>query len=206
MPNKRPTVYVVDDDPAMRDSLRWLIESVDLNVETYDSAHAFLQNYDPSQPGCIVLDVRMPGMSGLEVQEKIASHTLRNPIIIITGYGDVPMAVKAIKSGAVDFIEKPFSDQVLLDRIHSALEIDENDRGHMEMNADLKQRYARLTPREREVMHWVVEGLSNKQIAAQLGISEKTIEAHRARVMDKMEAGSLAELVRMSVVCEPVDE
>lgn len=204
MNNPRSTVYVVDDDPAMRDSLRWLIESVDLNVETYDSAHAFLQDYDPTRPGCIVLDVRMPGMSGLDVQEKIASHTLRNPIIIVTGYGDVPMAVKAIKAGAIDFIEKPFSDQVLLDRIHRALEIDNNDRQNMEMSADLKHRYARLTPREREVMHWVVEGLSNKQIAAQLGISEKTIEAHRARVMDKMEAGSLAELVRMSMTCEAV--
>jgi FixJ family two-component response regulator len=192
-----PMVYVVDDDEAMRNSLKWLIESVGLRVDTYGSADEFLRGYYPGRGGCLLLDVRMPGMSGLELQEHLAEHQAHLPVIIITGHGDVPMAVRAMKVGAVDFIEKPFNDEFLLDSIRRALAVDAEQRGLQARQAEIATRLALLTPREYEVMEMVADGRSNKEIANALGVSAKTVEAHRARVMEKMEARSLAELVRM---------
>jgi two-component system response regulator FixJ len=192
-----PVVFVVDDDQAIRSSLKWLIESVDLRVEAYGSADDFMSHYYPGRAGCLLLDVRMPGMSGLELQEHFARNQINIPIIIITGHGDVPMAVRAMKAGAVDFIEKPFNDELLLESIRNALALDRRQREIQSQRAELAARLAQLTPREHEVMEMVTEGRSNKEIAIDLGVSAKTVEAHRARVMEKMQAGSLAELVRM---------
>ena len=193
----KATVFVVDDDQAMRNSLKWLIESVGVQVESFASADEFLVQYQPGRHGCLVLDVRMPGMSGLDLQEQLAQQNINIPVVIITGHGDVPMAVRAMKSGAIDFIEKPFNDEVLLDAIRRALAFGEQQRSHQIEHRQIQQRLQHLTPREREVMVMVTEGRSNKEIANSLGVSAKTIEAHRARVMEKMQAGSLAELVRM---------
>jgi two-component system, LuxR family, response regulator FixJ len=192
-----PTVFVVDDDPAMRQSLRWLIESVNVAVETYATAQDFLAAYDPDRPGCLVLDVRMPGMGGLDLQAELARREIEVPVIIITGYAEVPTAVRALKSGALDFIEKPFSDQLLLDRIQQAIASDRQARVRRHERATLAARVAQLTPREREVMQLVVAGSSNREIAAELGLSVKTVEVHRARVMEKMKVDSLADLVRL---------
>ena len=197
--SNQPTVFVVDDDQAMRNSLKWLIESVAMNVETYESADAFIHSYYPGRSGCLLLDVRMPGMSGLELQEYLTTHQIAIPVIIITGHADVPMAVRAMKSGAVDFIEKPFNDELLLESIRHALVLDEKQRDMQSQRAEIATRLARLTPREHEVMVMVTNGRANKEIASSLGVSAKTVEAHRARVMEKMEAGSLAELVRMAL-------
>lgn len=191
------TVFVVDDDDAMRNSLEWLIESEGHRVETFGSAQAFLDTYYPGRSGCLLLDVRMPGMSGLELQEHLRQQQIRIPVVIITGHGDVPMAVKAMKAGALDFIEKPFDDDTLLATIQRALEIDASQRLQQAGRAEYATRLAQLTPREHEVMLMVTDGKSNKEIANELGVSAKTVEAHRARVMEKMEAHSLAELVRM---------
>ncbi|WP_457667485.1 response regulator transcription factor [Thiolapillus sp.] len=196
----QPTVFVVDDDEAMRSSLQWLIESVGLSVECYDSAEAFLDAYYPGRSGCLLLDVRMPGMGGLELQEYLRRHEISIPVIIITGHGDVPMSVRAMKEGAIDFIEKPFNDELLLDAIRNALSVDERQRWEQSQRAELASRLSLLTPREHEVMDMVTAGRSNKEIANALGVSAKTVEAHRAKVMDKMQAGSLAELVRMSML------
>ena len=196
---KQSTVFVVDDDEAMRESLTWLIESVGLNVETFSSADEFLKSYYPGIPGCLLLDVRMPGMSGLELQAHLQSQQVAIPVIIITGHGDVPMAVRAMKSGAIDFIEKPFNDEQLLESIRNALSIDDTQRDEQAFKAEVASRLAQLTPRESEVMDMVTSGKSNKEIANTLGVSAKTVEAHRAKVMEKMEAGSLAELVRLVV-------
>ncbi|MGB0712428.1 MAG: response regulator FixJ [Gammaproteobacteria bacterium] len=193
-----PTVFVVDDDNAVRDSLRWLIESVGHPVETYENARAFLDGYDRDRPGCLVLDVRMPGMSGLDLQEYLIQESIHIPVIIITGHGDVPMAVRAMKAGALDFVEKPFSDQVLLERIERALEKDTELRAQFERLHDVKERFETLTPREREVMEQVVAGHANKVIAYELDVSMKTVEAHRGKVMRKMRARSLSDLVKMS--------
>jgi len=197
--DKQSTVYVVDDDDAMRESLTWLIESVGLNVETYASADEFLESYYPGRPGCVLLDVRMPGMSGLELQGHLQKQQVTVPVIMITGHGDVPMAVRAMKSGAIDFIEKPFNDEQLLESIRNALAIDDTRRDEQSFKAEVASRLAQLTPRESEVMDMVTAGKSNKEIANTLGVSAKTVEAHRAKVMEKMEAGSLAELVRLVV-------
>ncbi len=194
------TVFVVDDDEAMRSSLKWLIESMGMHVETYDSAQGFLDAYFPGRAGCLLLDVRMPGMSGLELQAYLARREQRIPVIIITGHGDVAMAVKAMKNGAVDFIEKPFDDEALIVSIRNALQYDEKQRALRSQRADLTARMSELTPREHEVMAMVTDGKSNKEIAAALGVSAKTVEVHRARVMDKMRADSLAELVRMVMI------
>jgi len=201
--HNKATVFVVDDDQAMRNSLKWLIESVGVMVESFASADDFLARYESGRPGCLVLDVRMPGMSGLELQEHLAARNIRIPAVIITGHGDVPMAVRAMKAGAVDFIEKPFNDEALLDAIRRALAFEERERSAQSENHEIQQRLAHLTPREREVMDMVTEGRSNKEIANTLGVSAKTIEAHRARVMEKMQAGSLAELVRMALAAFP---
>jgi two-component system, LuxR family, response regulator FixJ len=194
-----PTVFVVDDDEAMRSSLKWLIESTGMRVQTFDSADAFLTGYSPDWAGCLLLDVRMPGMSGLELQAYLAREDYRLPVIIITGHGDVAMAVKAMQAGALDFIEKPFHDEDLLGSLRRALEADSQDRAQRVQHADILARLESLTPREHEVMSLVTDGNSNKEIAAALGVSAKTVEAHRARVMDKTQATSLAELVRMAI-------
>jgi RNA polymerase sigma factor (sigma-70 family) len=196
-----PTVSIVDDDAALRDSLSLLLESVRLSARSYADAHEFLREFDPSRPGCIVLDVRMPGMSGLELLDRLVADDVRTPVIVLTAHADVPMAVRAMKAGAVDFITKPFSSQELLDRIQFALECDHRRQQHKARVEALTERFALLTPREREVMTLVVAGMSNKEMAAQLGVSTKTIEAHRTKVMEKSQAESVADLVRMAITC-----
>jgi len=193
-----PVVYVVDDDEAVRDSLKLLLESVDLPCQTFGSAMEFLESHDAEQHSCLVADIRMPGMSGLDLQAELNRRASTIPILFITGHGDVPMAVDAMKSGALDFIQKPFRDQDLLDRIHQALERDDRSREDNRETAELRGRAARLTARETEVMHRVVKGQANKVIALDLGVSQRTVEIHRARVMQKMGARSLADLVRMA--------
>ncbi len=196
---KQSTVFVVDDDDAMRESLTWLIESVGLKVETFSSADSFLKAYYPGRSGCLLLDVRMPGMSGLELQGHLQDQQITLPVIMITGHGDVPMAVRAMKAGAIDFIEKPFNDEQLLESIRNALAVDDTRRDEQSFKADIASRLELLTPRETEVMDMVTAGKSNKEIANTLGVSAKTVEAHRAKVMEKMQAGSLAELVRLVI-------
>ena len=168
-----PTVFVVDDDPAIRESLRWLIESVGLNVKVFSTAREFLEGYDPSSAGCLVLDVRMPGMSGLDLQNELAARAIHVPIIIITGHAEVPVAVRALKAGAMDFIEKPFSDQLLLDRIRRAIEVDAEARRVRSEQAEVAARLGQLTPRERQVMDLVIAGKANKVIASELDLSPK---------------------------------
>ena len=192
-------VVVVDDDEAVRDSLGMLLRSVGYRTELFDSANAFLEAFDASRPGCLVLDVRLPGMSGLDLQQELSQRGAQLPIVFITGHGDVPMAVRAMKLGAVDFLEKPFKEQDLLDRISGALAIGRRRRQRSDEEAAVADRYASLTPREREVLDLVVEGIANKVIASRLGASRRTIEIHRANVMRKMEADSLAHLVRMAM-------
>jgi RNA polymerase sigma factor (sigma-70 family) len=196
--NSQATVYVVDDDPSVRRGLRRLIESVGRTVETLDSAQEFLQKYDRERPGCLVLDVRMPGVGGLELQERLAEEGIEVPIIFITGHGDVPMTARAMKAGAMDFIQKPFNEQELLDAISRAIEKDHELRRTRGDRARVMRLVESLTPREREVLMLVVTGKLNKEIAAQLGITEKTIKVHRARVMEKMQADSLAQLVLLA--------
>ena len=192
-----PTVFVVDDDPAVRKSLRWLMESVGLKVQTFGSAAEFLATYNPERPGCVVLDVRMPGMSGLELQEQLHERGNRLPVIIVTAYGDVPMAVRTMKSGAVHFFEKPVSDQVLLDQIQRALAQDLARRQLETQNHHLEKRFSRLTKREIEVLECVIAGMSSREIGLKLGVSYKTVEAHRAKIMRRMEASSVADLMRI---------
>lgn len=194
----KPTVFVVDDEPEMRNSLRWLIESVGLPVETFESGLQFLDHIDATRPGCVVLDVRMPDIGGLEVQQRLIQTAPALPIIIISAYADVPMAIRALENGAVYFLEKPFSDQLLLDRVHEALATNAVRRRERKRHDEVEAKLKRLTPRERAVLELVVGGLPNKEIARTLSLSEKTIEVHRAHVMQKMDAGSVAELVRMT--------
>ncbi|MBI5862791.1 MAG: response regulator transcription factor [Rhodocyclales bacterium] len=193
------TVFVVDDDEVVARSLRWLIESIRLPVVTFATARDFLETYRPEQPGCLVLDVRMLGMSGIELQEILKQRQWGIPVLFITGHGDVQMAVRAIKAGAFDFIEKPFNDQDMLDRIQRALAKDAERRRTDAECIALLRRVESLTQREREVMHLVVDGLPNKLIADQLGLSAKTVEVHRARVMEKMGAHSISDLVKMAL-------
>jgi RNA polymerase sigma factor (sigma-70 family) len=192
------TVFVIDDDAAMRDSLKDLIRSVGLRVELFASAQDFLRSEHPDVPGCIVLDVRMPGLSGLDLQRRLADAGLAIPIVFISGHGDIPMTVRALKAGAVEFLTKPFRDQELLDAIQQALDRDCQTREERAASEALRRRFVSLTPREREVMARVVAGLLNKQIAAELGTSENTVKTHRHQVMEKMGANSLPELVRMA--------
>lgn len=193
------TVFVVDDDPAIRKSLRWLIESVGLKVQTHELASEFLESYSPDHPGCLVLDVRIPGMSGLELQEKLRERGYDIPVIIVSGYGDVPMAVRAMKAGAVDFLEKPVSDQVLLDYIQKGIARDIQNKANREQNKELVERKATLTRRENEVMKYVVSGFSSREIAEKLNVSFKTVEAHRAKIMKKMQAKSVPKLIQMEL-------
>ena len=193
----RPTIFIIDDDAAVRDALKLLLRSVGQAVETFGSAPEFLDAYSEDRPGCLVLDIRMPGMSGLELQQKLNEKHSILPIIFITGHGDVPMAVEAMQAGAVDFIQKPFRDQDLIDRINQALEKDGSNRAALGERNDIRRRLETLTPREREVLDLVVHGKANKVIAGDLKLSQRTVEIHRARVMEKMQASSLAHLVRM---------
>jgi len=205
MKDEKPIVFVVDDDEAVRESLHWLISSVDLDVQTFESATAFLDGYRPGRTGCLVVDVRMPGMSGLELQRKLSERGISLPVTVITGHGDVDMAVRAMKGGAFDFIQKPFNDQVLLDLIQSALEKSAREVSTHAERAQIAEMLAQLTGREREVLDGIVAGKSNREIAAGLGLSEKTIEFHRSKVMRKMSADSLADLTRKVVVAEMVE-
>jgi len=192
-----PTVFIVDDDPAIRFAMQALMDSINLKHEIFASGDEFLEKVSEHRPGCLVLDIRMPGLGGLELQEELLRRNSALPIIFITGHGDVPMAVDAMQKGAVDFIQKPFRDQDLLDRVREALMADEQRREQQKKSAVVAERLARLTNREREVFDLVVTGRPNKVIAYELGVSQRTVEIHRARVMEKMQAKSLADLVKM---------
>ncbi|HDK38039.1 MAG TPA: response regulator transcription factor [Thiolapillus brandeum] len=200
------TVFIVDDDTEVRHALALLMESVGLHVQTFASADSYLEQFTPQAPGCLILDVRMPGMSGLELQARLEAEAIHPPVIIITGHGDVPMAVRAVQAGAVDFIEKPFNDQSLLDSVHRALDIDARQRGRANKLAEVKARLDTLTPREQQVMKMVVAGKRNKVIALELCVSQSTVEAHRAKVMEKMQAQSLSDLMRMVLSVEDSGE
>ncbi len=192
-----PIVFVVDDDAAVRSSLRLLVKSVGLSPAVFTSAQEFLSSYDTRQPGCLVLDVRMPGTSGLELQQQLNLRGAVIPVIFITGHGDIPMAVEAMQHGAFDFLQKPFRDQDLIDRIQRALEKDRENRAALGQRTRIRKRLDTLTPREREVLALVTSGKANKVMAADLGLSQRTVEIHRAHVMEKMAASSIAQLVRM---------
>jgi two-component system, LuxR family, response regulator FixJ len=194
---RKPVIYIVDDDDGMRRALTVLMTTVGYQPVAFARPAEFLAKYDANQAGCLVLDVRMPEMSGLEVQQQLNRNGALIPVILITGHGDIPMAVQAMKDGAFDFLQKPFRDQELLDRINAALKQDAQNRESVDRLADLRQRAESLTPREREVMGHVVDGKANKVIAIDLGLSERTVEIHRANVMEKMAARSVAHLVKM---------
>lgn len=195
-------VLVVDDDEAVRSSLRLLLKSAGLATCAYASAAEFLAAYDDDQPGCLVLDIRMPGMNGLELQDELNRRGAMIPVIFITGHGDVPMAVESMRRGALDFLQKPFRDEDLIDRVQKALALDQGNRAQLEVRDAIRIRLAALTPREMQVLRLLALGKSNKQMAGDLGVSQRTIEIHRAHLMHKMEATSVAQLVRMFLVAE----
>ena len=196
---REPMVYVVDDDPDMRDSLHWLMKTVGLNVEVFPTAASFLEAYSPKGPGCLVFDVRMPGTSGLDLYEQLVARGDAIPVIFITAYADVPMAIRALKSGAVEFVEKPFNRQVLLDRVQRAIKDDTERRRQLADRAALQRRFACLTDKERAVLELVKDGQPNKAISAALGITARAVEMRRASVMNKLGVHSLAELLRMTI-------
>jgi FixJ family two-component response regulator len=197
MKEKTPTVFIVDDDDGVRSSIRLLLKSIGLAATTMASAQDFLASFDPAQPGCLVLDIRMPGMSGMELQQQLNLRGATIPVIFITGHGDVPMAVEAMQLGAFDFLQKPFLDQDLIDRVQKALARDQQTRAALQKHAQIRERLESLTPREREVLELMSKGQQNKVMAGELGLSQRTVEIHRAHVMEKMGANSVAQLVRM---------
>lgn len=197
-----PTVFVVDDDQEMCAFCRGLVESVNRNVETFSSAEEFLKAYNPAREGCLVLDVRLPGMSGLQLQQRLLEMHYSIPVIILTGFADVSMAVDALEAGAVSFLQKPVSDQLLLDTIRQAIEKDLHDRQEQALAMEIRARLAQLTPRQRQVMELLASGNMSKQVAAKLGVSTKTVEAHRGHVMKKLHAKTVADLVRFAVQAE----
>jgi RNA polymerase sigma factor (sigma-70 family) len=192
-----PVVFVVDDDPSVRSSLKFLLSSMGLQVESFDSAETFLQRKPSDAPSCLVLDVRLRGLSGLDFQRELAARNIRIPIVFVTGHGDIPMSVRAMKAGAIEFLTKPYRDQDLLDAVRIALERDRARREQEKDLTDLQERFDSLTPREQKVMSLAVSGMLNKQIAGQLGTAENTVKVHRSRAMEKMNAQSFADLVRM---------
>jgi FixJ family two-component response regulator len=198
MTDPDPIVFIVDDDPSVRRSTERLIRSAGLKVQTFTSAKEFLANQRPEGPACLVLDVRMPGLSGMDLQRELTQAGIHIPIIFITGHGDIPMSVRAMKAGAVEFLTKPFRSRSLLDAVHAAIERDRSAHKERSETGELRQRYEQLTPREREVMALVATGLLNKQVAGELTTTERTIKFHRAHIMQKMRAESLADLVRMT--------
>ena len=198
----QPIVFVVDDDASMRQALARLLQSVQLRVEVFASPQEFLQSERPNVPSCLVLDVRLPGLSGLDFQAELAKADIRIPIVFITGHGDIPMSVRAMKAGAVDFLAKPFRDQDLLDAVTAAIQRDQKRREHENAMTDLRAHFSSLTPREREIMALVASGLMSKQIAAEVGLSEITVKVHRSHLMKKMGARSVADLVRMAGALE----
>ncbi|MCP3850753.1 MAG: response regulator transcription factor [Gammaproteobacteria bacterium] len=200
--SNEPCVFIVDDEEPIRNALTLLMDSVGLKSETFSSAQEYLDQFDDSKSGCLILDVRMPGLSGLDLQARLGAETIHPPIIIITGHGDVPMAVRAVTAGAVDFIEKPFNNQSMLDNVHRAIEQDAKQRGETSRLKDIERRYDELTPREKEVLQCVIEGKRNKIIASEMNISQSTVEAHRSKVMEKMIAKTLSDLMRMALLLE----
>lgn len=200
--DSHPCVHIIEDDDAVRDSLQMMLESVGRPTEVFSNADTFLSSYSQGMAGCIILDIRMPGMNGMELQRKLNELNSILPIIFVTGHGDVPMAVEAMQQGAVDFVQKPYREQELLDKITTAMKLDEENRASLQQRQLIMERMNDLTPRERDVMQPMVEGKANKVIAIDLDISQRTVEIHRARVMDKLNANSLAHLVRMYMVIE----
>jgi FixJ family two-component response regulator len=201
-----PTVYVVDDDPDMRDSLRWLMTTVGLRAEVYESAKAFLEGFRPGGPGCLVFDVRMPGTSGLDLYEYLIARGEGMPVIFITAFADVPMAIRALKSGAIEFVEKPFNRQALLDRVQRAIKDDAERRRLLADRESVRQRFRRLTDKEREVLDLVKEGQPNKAISASLGITPRAVEMRRSALMKKLGVRNLAELLRLTLELEAAVE
>ncbi len=200
MKNTESTVFLVDDDHAVRDALVLLMETEHLNTESFDSAETFLDACDPDRPGCLVLDVRMPGMSGIKMQEELAARGVVIPIIFLTGHADVSMSVQAFRSGAIDFMEKPFDENILLERIQEAIRLDQSNRKALDKQTNAESRLASLTRREDEIMWLIVAGKANKQIAAELDLSHRTVESHRGRIMEKTGARSLPDLVKLARV------
>lgn len=198
----QPTVFVIDDDAGARDSLAWLLEANDLAAETYESAEAFLAAFNPDRPGCVLADVRLPGMSGIALQKQLASQNATLPLIIITGYAEVQMAVSVLKHGAFDFIEKPVDETRLLESVRNGVAHDRQQRHRLSLASGARERFAGLSPREREVLSLVMDGAPSKVIACDLRISQKTVEAHRARIMQKMQADSLAKLIRLGLIAQ----
>ncbi len=196
---EKPTVFIVDDEEAVGDSIAMLLRSVGLTTRRYTDARRFLEEYRPEQPGCLLLDVRMPKLSGLEVQQELVRRHVTLPVIFITGHGDVPMAVEAMRAGAIDFIQKPFNDDELIRRVQKALEEDASEREVLNRRAEIERRWAELTPREREIARRIADGQANKVVAAELDISARTVELHRARILQKMGVRSVAQLVRMLI-------
>jgi two-component system response regulator FixJ len=196
---KTPTVFIVDDDDGVRSSIRLLLKSIGLAATPMASAQEFLAAFDPAQPGCLVLDIRMPAMSGMELQQQLNLRGATIPVIFITGHGDVPMAVEAMQLGAFDFLQKPFRDQELIDRVQKALARDRDTRAALQKHDQIRQKLQSLTPRETEVLELMTKGKQNKVMAGELGLSQRTVEIHRAHVMEKMGASSVAQLVRMVI-------